>query len=876
MSTAESTAKGVLTPTIDSHQKKSKPLTSSTENPLSLGDIKQASQNPFKLQFPKSKEKLKESSTSSPGCLEKSTMLETTIPKTLASKKFSLVEKDLEDLLISDIEELLNNEETDEVEAKEEPRSFEKMVQEIHGFANGDKDKGYIIIGLAEKESNETKRKAINNIKYVDFPITVFDNETEQEKHKAKQKKSEKTLVESEKKEIQLSVQNERPQSFGKNTYYLFKEEKESEWQLIYMDKKPLPIKIQEVDGLQVFLNTTFHERQPDTVKKSEISKLKEMIKKYKINKAKEAELKKSGNMTGRLIGDVADYKDRMIRAFNSKTRGCPESHAAEIIKFKEVKEEKSQKVVIVIQVKQSPYAPLQFANNGVFYKRYPNGKNGAGIDFMPVPEILEQMGKRYYRLHRMSKIKFDIYEDPIVAEPNLVELFELILHNKSSEEIFNYVEKHPFLLINVDGYGHNALHIAALSSDQTDVAAKLIENCQGLLNQTSHLGWTPFFMATCSGNLAMVKFLVDFYRDPFSKKDVSECNPVLVAITHGRVKVLEYFIVDKNQDFFHIRNYQRSNSLLLACRMNQIEVIKFLLPIAFTKDKTLAMKLLDEEDEEGHSVNLIAAGNSIISGLIKAELDKHTQSPSMLEDEDNIVSTPSGIVDRESEVKVESESNCLMGIDARSFGIGAGIGIGATCATLAVGYGIYRLHQYLSGSDKPRPRTFVSSQLYEDDSPTSRTQYVGERYEAPSDEREITHFPQVIPKATKKPSKRSSGEEKHRHRSSRNQQSMQDKRLSAFSDKPRPRTVVLPKLHEDDSTLTMLKRMDGSHKISSERLPSSIPPPQSTSYRHQPFTQMSLSGHPLKENFQDSDEETSDVSVPRTQTTDKTTRRVR
>jgi len=127
------------------------------------------------------------------------------------------------------------------------------------------------------------------------------------------------------------------------------------------------------------------------------------------------------------------------------------------------------------------------------------------------------------------------------------------------------------------DSYGDTPLLIAA-EYGQEDAVKFFIESKKADINETNHMGWTALMLASKSGNIPVIDYLIKMgaNRKLRTKKGSSS---LLIAVYYNHLPAVQYFI-EHHSDAFNINEKKKNgNNLLIFAALNgNLEMTKYLI----------------------------------------------------------------------------------------------------------------------------------------------------------------------------------------------------------------------------------------------------------------------------------------------------------
>lgn len=300
-------------------------------------------------------------------------------------------------------------------------------------------------------------------------------------------------------------------------------------------------------------------------------------------------------------IETIDDYKMRVISYLKSNTVGCTAPHIDEIVKFRKLEKEDNS-FVIIIEVNQSVYRPLQFKQDCKFYMRYSESGSGKGdAESRPMfsQQVAEENHRRYVRMITFEPQEPIYHSDAIPAIPELAKVFDSI-YNGNHEAVFVSLRDFPTITQMTDSFGNTILNVA-LIYEKNLLAKRLVEEYDMSIYQSNKEGWTPLFSAIYVGNLEAVKFLLSEDENLIRHRDRLGNNAILLAALYGHKNIIEWFrsgkanFLNQNELQLNIRNDEGWNTLFVAVYANELDMVKFL----FQEDPTLLAGI----DRHGHNV---------------------------------------------------------------------------------------------------------------------------------------------------------------------------------------------------------------------------------------------------------------------------------
>ncbi len=270
-------------------------------------------------------------------------------------------------------------------------------------------------------------------------------------------------------------------------------------------------------------------------------------------------------NQVGK-IGDFNKYKKSVLSHLKGQIHIAPldtpkrlDAYLNTIIVFNtfpiDQNNPKKSPVVIVIAVKQSAYRPIFNKESYRYHKRYPEsqpGKGDARSDLMQDVEIYTEMLSRHRRIRQLHPGSPPVYHhESEVPDQDLATLFDNI-YRGDEVEVFKLINSRPEILMMVDSFGNNALHIAVFY-EQTTIIERLITEYKMSIFVTNKIGWTPFTNAVYIGNLALTELFLSKNLFLLKNRDHLGYNAFLISILYDHIDLTKWFITQEEFSFDQI-----------------------------------------------------------------------------------------------------------------------------------------------------------------------------------------------------------------------------------------------------------------------------------------------------------------------------------
>ena len=307
------------------------------------------------------------------------------------------------------------------------------------------------------------------------------------------------------------------------------------------------------------------------------------------------------------IITSMDDYKERVLNYLKSNIVGCKPDHIEKIIDFRQVNDDKNgDNFVVIVEVNQSDYRPLQFRQDLRFYMRYKEsepGKGDAESRSMLAEELGHEQQEKYKRMITIDPQMAAYHHQAIPAIPELASLFDFIYYG-DRESFDRCLNTFPTIVQINDSFGNNALHIAIIYN-RFAMARELIDTHAMSLYQSNKDGKTPLFSAIYAGNLELVQFLLKTDKHLIRHRDRSGNNAILLAALYGHINIVDWFLtdeaneLDKSELNLSSRNNEGWNALFNAVYSNKFEMVRFLI--------SKRPNLLDEKDRLNKTIMEVA-----------------------------------------------------------------------------------------------------------------------------------------------------------------------------------------------------------------------------------------------------------------------------